>query len=219
MLFTLSGESGFVLHLRMTGQLVYVAKGDGEEGEEGGDPHVRMTLLLDGGRLELRDPRRFATLHWVEGSSFAHLPFLRRLGPEPLDPAFTPERFAERLARRRAPIKSALLNQACVAGLGNIYADEALFRARVHPRRPASELSREEVERLYRAVRDVLQEAMRWGGSSVRNYRNGAGEPGTFQTRLQVYGRAGLPCPVCGRPIVSVRLAGRSSAFCEGCQV
>lgn len=214
LLFSLSGRVGFVLHLRMTGQLVYVAQGDG--GEDGS--HVRMTLTLDEGRLELRDARRFATLDWVEGPSFTHLPFLQRLGPEPLAPSFTADRLAEQLARRRAPIKSALLNQACVAGLGNIYADEALFRARVHPLRPASELSPEEVQRLHRAVQQVLREAVRRGGSSVRDYRNGAGEPGTFQTRLQVYGRQGQPCPVCGRSIELVRVAGRSSAFCEGCQ-
>lgn len=219
LLFSLSGRAGFVLHLRMTGQLVYVAPGqERQEGRGGDGSHLRMTLTLDEGRLELRDARRFATLHWVEGPSFAYLPFLQRLGPEPLAPSFTPERLAERLARRRAPIKSALLNQACVAGLGNIYADEALFRARLHPLRPASDLSLEEVQRLHRAVQQVLREAVRRGGSSVRDYRNGAGEPGTFQTRLQVYGRQGQPCPVCGRPIGLLRVAGRSSAFCEGCQ-
>lgn len=216
LLFTLSGRAGFVLHLRMTGQLIFVEKG--ESVGAGGGEHVRMILTLDGGRLELRDARRFATIHWVEGPAFEDLPFLQRLGPEPLDPAFTAERFAGRLAGRRAPIKSVLLNQACVAGLGNIYADEALFRARVHPLRPASALSREEVERLHRAVQEVLREAVHQGGTSIRNYRNGAGEPGTFQTRLQVYGRQGQPCPVCRRPIGVVRLAGRSSSFCEGCQ-
>lgn len=239
LLFHLSGGSGFVLHLRMTGQLIYFpvpsALGEGDDslstprqerravsgpGEETPDKtdHVRMVLHLSRGRLELRDQRRFATLHWLEEARSSSLPALLRLGIEPLTPEFQPERLAEIFARRRAPIKSVLLNQECVAGLGNIYADEALFRAGIHPQRPACRLEPEEIRRLRDAVTKVLREALDHGGTSVRNYRNGSGQPGSFQRRLRVYGREGLPCENCGSPIRRIRLAGRSSWFCEGCQ-
>lgn len=213
LLFSVSGGDGFLLHLRMTGQLLYLA------GEESPHPHTRMVLYLEPhGRLELRDQRRFATLHWVEGGRFADMPSLRRLGPEPLEPDFTPDCLQERLEGRRSPVKGALLNQAVVAGLGNIYVDEGLFRAGILPTRRADSLQREEIVRLHRALVDVLQEALRLGGSSVRTYRTGQGERGSFQEVLNVYGRGGLPCSRCGEAIQRTTMGGRSTWWCPQCQ-
>lgn len=213
LLFSLSRGDGMLLHLRMTGQLLYL------DDDESPHPHTRMVLYFaSGGRLELRDQRRFATLHWVEGGRFDAMPSLRHLGPEPLDPEFTPERLAERLGRRRCAVKVALLNQTVVAGLGNIYADEALFRAGICPSRRADSLDEEAVVRLHQAVVDVLNDALCRGGSSVRTYRTGDGERGSFQEMLNVYGRAGAPCSRCGEPIQRAVMGGRSTWWCPQCQ-
>ncbi|WPD19456.1 DNA-formamidopyrimidine glycosylase family protein [Thermaerobacter composti] len=145
-------------------------------------------------------------------------PGLRSLGPEPLGRRFTASELARRLAGRRAPIKAVLLDQRVVAGLGNIYADEALFRARLHPAHPAGSLSPTALRRLVRAVRRVLREALAAGGTTFSDYRDGLGRRGRFAQRLAVYGRAGEPCPRCGTPIAALPLAGRTAHFCPRCQ-
>ncbi|HEY8552105.1 MAG TPA: DNA-formamidopyrimidine glycosylase family protein [Thermaerobacter sp.] len=145
-------------------------------------------------------------------------PGLRTLGPEPLGRRFTASELARRLAGRRAPIKAVLLDQRVVAGLGNIYADEALFRARLHPAHPAGSLSPAALRRLVRAIRRVLREALAAGGTTFSDYRDGLGRQGRFAERLAVYGRAGEPCRRCGTPIATLPLAGRRAHFCPRCQ-
>lgn len=229
LLFSLSNGQGFVLHLRMTGQLLLQA-GDGpylprrgpaaaeRPAVEGRHPHDRMIWHLDSGRLVFRDQRRFATLHWSGRGDFTDLPFLQRLGPEPLDDNFSPAVLARHLARRRAPIKSVLLDQSCVAGLGNIYADEALHRCGIAPHKPACTLTESDVRGLHAAIREVLQEALQAGGTTIRDYRRADGERGQFQLKLRVYGREGEACRVCSQPIQRRRIGGRSSWFCARCQ-
>jgi len=141
-----------------------------------------------------------------------------RLGPAPIDPRFTAADLYRRLHHRRAPVKALLLDQAVIAGVGNIYADESCFRARVRPDRPGSSLSRPAVTRLREALNDSLSTAIANRGSSVNTYMDAFGEPGRQQERLLVYGRGGQPCAGCGRPLASVRLAGRTTVFCRRCQ-
>lgn len=213
LLARLSGGAALAVHLRMTGRLVHVPAGAPEPA--GLSPrHVHLILhLSDGGRLIFYDPRKFGRVH------LGRLPGgLQALGPEPLDPGFTAGVLAGILRGRRAGVKAVLLNQAALAGLGNIYADEALHRAGIHPARRADRLSRREVERLWVAVRAVLSEAILHRGTTFSDYRDGRGEPGGFAALLQVYGREGRPCRRCGRAIERIKVAGRSSRFCPGCQ-
>ena len=143
---------------------------------------------------------------------------LAELGPEPLGPGFSARALARRLAGRRAPVKALLLDQRVVAGLGNIYADEALFRAGIDPARPAGTLEPEETRRLARAIRRVLRDALAAGGTTFSDYRDGLGRQGEFARRLAVYGRAGEPCPRCGAAIATRRLGGRTAHYCPRCQ-
>lgn len=197
-----------VLHLGMTG---------GFRREE--TPHTRAVFRFGDTPLYFTDPRRFGRIWVVDPGDYREIPLLGRMGPEPLSPAFTLEGFLEAL-RRKTPIKTLLLSQEAVAGLGNIYADEALFQAGLRPDRLAHTLSRAEAERLFAAIREVLEEAVRLGGSTLKDaaYRQPDGEAGAYQERHRVYGRAGSPCPRCGGPILRVRLGGRSAHFCPGCQ-
>jgi formamidopyrimidine-DNA glycosylase len=147
-------------------------------------------------------------------------PYLEvRLGEEPLGPAFTAARLARRLHGRRAPIKSALLDQRTVAGMGNIYADEALWQARVDPRRPAGTLNGNEVRRLHRAIREALRRGIRHQGATLSDYRTPTGASGGMQHEFRVYGREGEPCLRCGTPVAKTRTAGRGTSFCPSCQV
>ncbi|MBX5476199.1 MAG: bifunctional DNA-formamidopyrimidine glycosylase/DNA-(apurinic or apyrimidinic site) lyase [Clostridia bacterium] len=178
--------------------------------------HTHLAALFDdGGVLMFNDVRKFGRVALWPGAS---PPPLVRLGPEPLSRAFTAERWAQILAGRRAPIKALLLDQHSVAGLGNIYADEALWRARVHPARPAASLAKEDVARLHRAVRRVLREAIDHRGTTLRDYRDGAGQAGGYAPHLRVYGRAGQPCRRCGRTLEKTVVAGRGTTYCPACQ-
>jgi formamidopyrimidine-DNA glycosylase len=164
-----------------------------------------------------RDVRRFGTWLVLEPDELE--PYLeRRVGEEPLDALFTAARLGERLARRRAPVKAALLDQRTLAGLGNIYVDEALWRARIHPLRPAETIDRAELRRLHRAIRAALEAAIARQGSTLRDYRLPGGEAGSMQQELKVYGRGGEPCDRCGTPIAKTRVAGRGTWFCPACQ-
>ncbi len=193
----------FIVHLGMTGQMV-VARPDAEVPK-----HTHLIAKLASSReLRFTDPRMFGKLavtHEFEPG-----------GIEPLDLTF--EQFVPLFRKRKTPIKSALLNQQLLRGVGNIYADEALFRARVRPRRRAATLTRDELKRLYDAVRQVLTEAIAAGGSSVSDYVGASGEPGFFQLQHRVYGREGEKCVRCKTPIKRVVIGGRSSHYCPKCQ-
>jgi formamidopyrimidine-DNA glycosylase len=208
-------ESGdlLVVHLRMTGNLHFAPP------DSPYDPHLRARLPLDDG-IELRfaDTRKFGRLYLGREDELASVIPLGRLGPEPLDADFTVERLRERLAGRRGAIKPALLDQRVVAGLGNIYADEALFRAGIDPRRPADSLSEAELKALHAGIRDTLTQALGNGGTSFRNYLNTAGRKGSNQEALLVFRRQGEGCPRCGQPLVRIVVGGRGTHICPACQ-
>jgi len=201
------------VQLRMTGRFWLAASPP--------DPaefrHPGIDLALDDGRtLYYDDVRRLGGFEVLRAETWAEIE--RDLGPEPLEAGFTGARLAGILAGRRAPIKNVLLDQRRVAGVGNIYASEALFRARIDPRRPAGSLGPTEVARLQRAIRGVLRAAIRGSGTTVSSYRAMNGRSGTFQNELRAYGREGEPCVRCRTPVERVVQAGRSTYFCPRCQ-
>ena len=207
------GAVYLVVHLGMTGQWRCVPADTPEP------DHLHAVLDLDDAhQLRYRDVRRFGRLLLGSEAELVAHRKLPRLGPEPLDPGFTSDDLYRRLHVRRAPLKALLLDQMVLAGVGNIYADESCFRARVRPDRPANTLSRRAVLRLHETLAALLREAIANRGSSVDDYRDAWGEMGSEQERLLVYGRAGEPCVRCGRPLALVRLAGRSTVFCRRCQ-
>ncbi|MCS7041451.1 MAG: bifunctional DNA-formamidopyrimidine glycosylase/DNA-(apurinic or apyrimidinic site) lyase [Bryobacteraceae bacterium] len=197
-------ESGCcAIHLRMTGRLIW-------EGDTG--PYTRAVFHFDSGRLVLDDPRQFARIE-----AGAALPeSVLRLGPEPFD--LSPEEFAARLRARRGRIKPLLLDQRFLAGLGNIYADEALHRARIHPLARAGRIARSRAASLHAAILSLLEEAIAAGGSSISDYVDGTGARGAFQQQHRVYGREGQPCPACGASIRRIVLGQRGTWFCPRCQ-
>ena len=218
-LLALSTHEFLVVNLGMTGQLLFAPSSSegADTSEKGPVPHLALSFTLEpGGALLYVDTRRFGCLRrfgvaeWEKESS--------RLGPEPLDPELTPKVLRGRLARSRSPIRSWLLNQTRIAGVGNIYASEALFRAGIHPQRAARSLSSKESSGLLKAVRDVLSEAIHARGTTLRDYRTASGERGGFGPSLRVYGQKGVPCPGCNAPIERIVFANRSAFFCPQCQ-
>ncbi len=180
--------------------------------------HDHYDLLLDTGRcLRFNDPRRFGSLHWVTDDPVEH-PLLAGLGPEPLDRGFAVDYLAAKARGRRVAIKQFLMDQRIVVGIGNIYASEALFRAGINPKRAAGRVARERLERLIEAVQAVLGEAIRQGGTTLRDYVSPDGTPGYFRQKLYVYERAGEPCRRCGTPIRQFTQGQRSTYFCPACQ-
>jgi formamidopyrimidine-DNA glycosylase len=228
LLLSLDGGRTLVMHLRMTGNLVLV------EGEEMLDPsegrrlyegerstsarHLRARLVIDDGReVWFTDPRRFGEAFLIDDADLSER--FARLGVEPLSPEFTAEALGEMAAGRTAPLKSFLLDQSGVAGVGNIYADEALYRARLHPLSPAGSMKPEHLAALRDAVVAALEAGIDAGGSSIDDYRDGRGEKGTMQERFLVHTRAGEPCPSCGGEVARIVVGGRSTYFCPSCQV
>jgi formamidopyrimidine-DNA glycosylase len=209
-------ESGraLLIHLRMTGSLRHVAVGSTREA----DPYARAVVELDdGSEIVYRDVRRFGT--WLLTEPDEVEPYLdARLGGEPLAPAFTTRRLADALANRRAPVKAVILDQRRLAGVGNIYADEALWRARVHPLRPAGKLDEDELRGLHRGIRAALKAGIARQGATLRDYRTPDGGSGRMQHEFKVYGREGEPCKRCGHPIEKIRAGGRGTWFCPSCQ-
>ncbi|MGQ9778319.1 MAG: bifunctional DNA-formamidopyrimidine glycosylase/DNA-(apurinic or apyrimidinic site) lyase [Bacillota bacterium] len=213
LLLELAAGDRVAFHLRMTGRLLLRPAGPAEE------PHTYLVFRLAGGEdLVYIDPRKFGRLYYLPAGEELPPP-LAMLGPEPLGADFTPSLLAGILAGRRGAIKPTLLDQRLLAGIGNIYADEILHRAGVHPTRPAGGLKEEEVLRLHGAMRAVLTEAICYRGTSKRDYVDGEGRPGDYQERLAVYGRAGEPCLACGHPIRRIVVGGRGTYFCPACQV
>ena len=224
-----SRERALVVQLGMTGQLLLVASDDA--GEPGARPHTHVVWTLEPAlgerrrrartrphlwRLLFRDPRRFGAVRIEPGVEALHERWDRELGPDAL--SITPGALATALSGRRRPLKAALMDQSLIAGVGNIYADEALFDARLAPRRRADRVTRDEVELLAPAIRRVLERAICAGGSSVRDYVASGGEPGSFQLEHRVYGRTGQRCVRCGGPLRSAVLAQRTTVWCPTCQ-
>jgi formamidopyrimidine-DNA glycosylase len=228
LLLELDREQTLVMHLRMTGNLILL------EGDRVLDPsegrrlyeaerstsarHLRARFTLDDGReLWFTDPRRFGEAFLIDDADLDTR--FAKLGVEPFSPAFTPEAMAAMAAGRTVPLKSFLLDQKGVAGVGNIYADEALFRARLHPLSPAGSMKPEHHEALRDAVVAALEVGIEKGGSSIDDYRDGRGEKGSMQEEFLVHTREGEPCPECAAAIVRIVVGGRSTYYCPSCQV
>jgi formamidopyrimidine-DNA glycosylase len=224
-------EIYITIHLRMTGQLIYVGAGSSER-FAGGHPtdslegplpdrHTRVSFeFTDGSHLYFNDQRKFGFVHILTAGELARLPFIQQLGPEPLDPAFTTNQFIARFAnKQRSSIKAALLDQHVVAGVGNIYADESLFLAQLHPATLVSALLPADFDRLLTAIRACMTASIDSGGSTMATYRRPDGSKGDYLEKFaNVFRRAGLACPVCGDIILKIKVAGRGTHYCPTCQ-
>jgi len=213
LIFRFETGRALLIHLRMTGSLRHAPGGSLED-----DPHRRAVVRLDDGSdVAYRDVRRFGTWLLLEPGELDGY-IAARLGPEPLLPSFTAKVLGSLLAKRKAPLKSVLLDQKAIAGLGNIYVDEALWRSELHPRRPAGELDAKELSRLHRNIRRVLELGLARQGATLRDYATPDGGSGSMQHEFKVYGRSGEPCPRCGTPIERSVLGGRGTWTCPSCQ-
>ncbi|MGE5620168.1 MAG: DNA-formamidopyrimidine glycosylase [Sphingomonadaceae bacterium] len=214
LLFRLSSRKTMVVQLIITGQLLLV------DPEAPIRKSVRLILDLDDGRqLRLVDSSYLARVHLLDADELQSWPPLKKLGPEAISDEFTLEYFRRLLRSTRRQIKAVLLDQSGVSGLGNIYTDESLFAARIHPLRPANSLSPEEVERLYLAIRTILREAIALRGTTTRSYRDLLGRKGGYQERLKVVARAGKPCIGCSGTVERIWVAGRETYLCPSCQL
>lgn len=209
---TLDSGDRLILHLGMSGRLFVL------DAAHPLKKHDHVDFLLDSGHLiRFHDPRRFGALLWWARDEASH-PLLAGMGPEPFDPAFDGEHLFRKSRGRSAPVKPFVMDGRIVVGAGNIYAAEALFRAGIRPTRAAGKLSRADCERLAQAIRCVLAEAVEQGGTTLRDFFGADGASGYFQQRLNVYGRDGEPCAVCGTTIRHLVLGQRASCYCPGCQ-
>jgi len=207
-----SDAGTLLVHLGMSGSLRIVSS------DVPPRPHDHWDLVIDSGKvLRFHDPRRFGSLHWIEGDPLKH-PLLAKLGPEPLSADFDAEYLYRATRKRSVAIKLLLMNSQVVVGVGNIYANEALFRAGIAPRRAAGRLTRTQAQALVHAIKSVLKEAIKIGGTTLRDYVNAAGTPGYFKQKLFVYERAKQPCRVCKTPIKQVAQGQRSTYWCATCQ-
>jgi formamidopyrimidine-DNA glycosylase len=205
LIFSLSSGEALIIHLKMTGSLLLKPP----------DRFIRAILQMDGGtKIYFRDPRKFGAMWLVADKNTV----VNKLGPEPLGAGFTPKILAQRLSGRTAPIKALLCDQNFIAGIGNMYADEALFLAKIHPLRSGKSLSSEEVKRLYRAIRQVLSAAINEKGASVDTYFRPSGEIGTAHFQFKVAHRRGGSCPLCGTRLQRLPVRNRGSYFCPRCQ-
>ena len=204
----LSTGDYLVVHLRMTGQLIYSAQKE---------PKARVTFILsDGKYLNFNDQRLFAELRLVD--DWQKLKFVQELGIEPLEKEFTVQKFKQMLTGKKTKIKPLLMDQTFIAGIGNLYAQEALFLAGIFPGRPANKIDDKEVKKLHAAIQKVLGEGIEHRGSSTDDYVNGRGQQGGYHLRLKVYDRKGKPCLRCKSKIVKISLGGRGTCFCPKCQ-
>lgn len=212
LIFTLD-DYAMVSHLRMEGKYGVHAK------DEPYDKHTHVIFTFtDGSELRYRDVRKFGTMHlFTKGEEMGQMP-LFHLGPEPLSDEFTVEGLSTNLAKTSRKIKPVLLDQTVVVGIGNIYVDEALFRSGIHPERKASSLTPEEIKTLHAEIIATLSEAVEKGGSTIRSYVNSQGQIGMFQLELNVYGRKGENCKICGTPLEKLVVAGRGTHICPSCQ-
>lgn len=224
----LSTDYSLLIHLKMTGQLVFVGDTRFGAGHPNDslvntlpDTSTRVTLTFkDGSTLFFNDQRKFGWVRLLPTIEIPTIDFMKKVGPEPLESDFTAEQFAERFKRRaRTNIKAALLDQSVIAGVGNIYADEALWGAKIHPKRLVSTITPEEFKTLYTELRSVMNLAIEKGGSSNRTYVNAEGKKGSYMDFARAFRREGLPCPRCGTTIEKMRVAGRGTHICPTCQI
>lgn len=208
------GEAVLAVNLGMTGRLMPLGFPGGDRGRP---THAAVRFGFGEGRsLVFDDVRRFGCLEFFDAEAWVERS--RGFGPEPLDPSYPWTRLHQDLQRSRTPLRNWLLDQRRIAGVGNIYANEACFRAGVRPDRPARDVDAVEAEALHRAIQEVLEEGIAYGGTTLRDYRNADGEPGGNQRRLRAYGREGEPCPSCGTPIERTVFGNRSAFHCPRCQ-
>jgi formamidopyrimidine-DNA glycosylase len=204
--FHLEADGVLVMHMKMTGSLLV---------DPTDDKFSRAVFYLDdGAAVHFRDPRKFGVMWLADDESDVDT----MLGPEPFDKGFTPATLAKILKNRTAPVKAVIIDQSVIAGIGNMYADEALFAARIHPLKPAGQLSADEIEKLHTAIRRVLGKALKKGGASVRNYIRPDGAPGTAHDEFVVAHGVGKKCPGCGGPIQRIVVRGRGTYICPRCQ-
>ena len=229
LLIRLNTNYSLVIHLKMTGQLVF----RGNDGEKFGAGHpsdslvgelpdksTRVVFTLDDGTLFFNDQRKFGWVKLLPTPEVPNIDFMQKVGPEPLDPAFTFNVFKQRLfSRPKSAVKPVLLDQSVIAGIGNIYSDEALFAAKIHPTTPVRDIPEGKLQALYRELLAILLLSIEKGGSSDRNYVNAEGKRGSYLTFAHVYKRKGLPCHICATPIERIVVAGRGTHICPHCQV
>ncbi len=211
LVFFWSNKRIMLVHLGMSGSLRFCLP------DQPVRPHDHVIWSLDTLQLRYHDPRRFGSILFTE-ENWQHHPLLQHLGVEPLSLDWNEAYLWEQTRHKQVSIKALLMNQHIVVGVGNIYAQEALFAAGIHPGKPSGQLNQQEIGRLVPAVTEQLQHALRVGGSSLRDYVHGHGETGYFQLQLKVYGRKGFLCLVCGAPLETVRMVGRSTTWCPVCQ-
>ena len=229
LMIDLSTNYTLVIHLKMTGQLVFV---DSNSRFGAGHPSDSLVGLLpdkstrvifdfaDGSNLFFNDQRKFGWVRLIPTPEVPDLAFMKKVGPEPLEPAFTAKEFADRFKRRpRTSIKAAILDQTVIAGVGNIYADESLWGAKIHPSRLVQDITDAEFENLYTEVRLVMNLSIEKGGSTNRNYVNAEGKRGSYMDFARVFRREGLSCARCGAEIIKIRVAGRGTHICPVCQI
>ncbi|HEY8911103.1 MAG TPA: bifunctional DNA-formamidopyrimidine glycosylase/DNA-(apurinic or apyrimidinic site) lyase [Desulfosporosinus sp.] len=212
LLIRLDEDLTLIAHMRMTGRLNYYP--DHQEPEK----HTHVVFRLEHGEVHFSDVRKFGRIQAIPTPLCISESSLSKLGPEPLEDGFTPMVLKERFGKKRVFLKAALLDQHVLAGMGNIYVDESLFLARLSPDRRVDTLSEEEISKLHQAIQHVLQAGIDARGTSFRDYRDANGEKGSFEQALQVYGRGGKPCLVCGQALERIRLAGRTTVYCSRCQ-
>ncbi|MFW6035862.1 MAG: bifunctional DNA-formamidopyrimidine glycosylase/DNA-(apurinic or apyrimidinic site) lyase [Halothermotrichaceae bacterium] len=212
-IFNISDQKNLIIHLRMTGRLL--VKPSNLEYNK----HTHIIFKLDDAMdLRFNNVRKFGRLYLVEKGEYKEAGGLADLGPEPLAQKFTFKKFKELFINRSKNIKALLLDQTFLAGLGNIYTDEALFSAGINPMRTADSLNNNEKKKLYKAIKKVLKIGIKYGGTSFSDYVNASGEKGEFQDKLKVYQKEGHRCPECGSEIVKTRIAGRGTHYCPQCQ-
>jgi formamidopyrimidine-DNA glycosylase len=228
LLVDLSSDYTLVIHLKMTGQLVYRGEqvfGAGHPNEsligELPDRSTRVTIsFVDGSHLYFNDQRKFGWMRLLPTLEVPNINFMQKVGPEPLEADFTTDEFAGRFARRaKTSIKAALLDQTVVAGVGNIYADESLWGARIHPKRLVNTITQDEFKLLYSELRAVMNLAIEKGGSTDKNYVNAEGKRGSYMDFARVFRREGMDCPRCGTEIIKFKAAGRGTHICPNCQL
>lgn len=220
MIVHLSTGYALVIHLKMTGQMIYVGKETKDRIEEsmpGRFTHIIFSLS-DEAKLYYNDMRKFGWIKLMPLEEVEELPFLKEMGAEPLSTKFTTEYLAKKLQKKSVAVKAAILDQKVVAGVGNIYADESLFLSGIMPSRPADSLSTAEVKKLCSNIKKVLKHSIDLGGSTRKDYVNAIGQKGDYLDEAYVYGRAGEPCRRCDSPIEKIKLAGRGTHFCRQCQ-